>query len=473
MSRQPWQLTASQIVDAVQHGQLSASEVLESHLQRIDRVNPKVNALTVVFYERAREYAAALDARIALGERVGRLAGVPISIKENIDFTWSPTTEAATFLKDNVAPTDATLVQRLLDADAVPVARGNMPDFGLRWDTDNDLFGRTINPWDAERTPFGSSGGDAVAVATGMSAVGLGNDYGGSLRLPASAAGVCALRTSEGRVPAPVVAAAPVPLSLQKFAVNGPIARSVADLDLAFSVIHGADGRDPLAVTVDHPTGYDGPRRAAILRDPLGWGVEDGMAEAIDRAAGALGDAGWQIEEAEPPLLEDAARLWRRLSSQEMGGLFEPGVLPGPLTDGATQYFRDNVKGTELFDNVDAYVDAWARQALISSLWRQFQSRYPVMIGPVSTADPFPVGFDLSGTPATDELWRRHRLVVAVNFLGLPSVALPTHIGRNGLPYGVQVISPRFGEHIALAAASDVERELGAFTPVDPREPRE
>lgn len=469
MNEEPWRLTASELAEAVHSRAISATEVVEAHLARIDAVNAISNALTVVFRDRALERARLLDAQLAAGIDPGPLAGVPICVKENIDFTWSSTTEGAVFLRDNLPEDDATLVRRLLAAGAVPIGRGNMPDFGLRWDTDNDLFGRTLNPWDPARVPFGSSGGDAVAVATGMAAIGVGNDYGGSLRLPANAAGVCALRTSEGRIPAPVVAAAPVPLSLQHFAVNGPIARSVADLDLAFSVMHGADERDPLSVTIDHPRGYDGPRRVAVAKDPLGWGVSDDVAEAIDRAAAALQDAGWQLDEVEPPMIEQCAVLWRRLSSQEMGGLFEPGALPAPLSDGATQYFRDNVAGTTLFETVNDYADAWAQRVLIAGAWRRFQAEHPIVLGPVSTQDPFPIGFDLAGTAATDELWRRHRLVVTVNFLGLPSVALPTHVAASGRATGVQLIGPKNGEHVALAAAADVERILGTLTPVDPR----
>lgn len=467
IDRQLWQLRMTELAAAVRNRAVTAVEVINAHLARIAEVNPVVNAVTVVFGDQARALATALDERLEAGEEVGLLAGVPFSVKENIDITWSATTSGWTFLADAVPAADATMVRRLQDAGAIPIARGNMPDFGLRWDTDNDLFGRTYNPWDPQRVPGGSSGGDAVAVATGMVPLGLGNDYGGSLRLPAYAAGVCALRPSAGRIPAPVASASePVPLSLQHFAVSGPIARCVADLDAAFSIMHGADDRDPLAVSIPHPSSYDGPRRVAVMRDPLGWGVDSQVADAVSRAADALSSRGWDVIAAEPPLLEEAAVLWRQLSTTEMVGAFRPGGLPAPLSDGSTTYFLDNASQTQVLESGEAYGGAWAFRMVIAGAWHAFQAQHPIILGPVSARRMPHIGFDLEGPDATTQLWRDHRLLVAVNFLGLPSVAVPTGLDADGLPTGVQLIGPRNGDHIALAAGRDVEAVLGSVTPL-------
>ncbi|MFF5081816.1 amidase family protein [Actinoplanes sp. NPDC000266] len=451
-------VSAAGIADSVRAGRRTAAEVVDEHLTRIAEVNPTVNAVTVVLGERARAAADALDQRIARGEDPGPLAGVPISVKENIDLTWSATTSGLPFLRDFRPPANATFVQRLLDAGAIPVARGNMPDIGLRWDTDNDLYGRTLNPWDPTRVPGGSSGGDAVAVATGMVAAGVGNDYGGSLRLPAHAAGIAALRPSAGRVPAPGQAAEPVSLSLQAFAVNGPLARTVDDLDLLFGVMHGADDFDPLTVTVAHPPAYEGPRRAAFTVDPCGWGVSAEVASAVRQSAEALRRAGWEIEEAEPPSVDRCAELWRQLSATEMQAtVFQPGLLPGPLSEGTVKYFADNVAGVKLLDTSAAYQAAWAERHVLAAAWRQFHARYPVVIGPVTTAAMPLIGYDLSGPEAATELWRQHRLLVTANFLGLPAVAVPTGVA-DGRPQGVQVIARLHHDHVALAAARDIER---------------
>jgi amidase len=463
------ELTATEIAASVRDGRRTAAAVVEAHLTRIGEVNPQVNAVTVVLADRAREAAAALDARIAAGAEPGPLAGVPITVKENIDLTWSATTSGLPFAAGNVPAENATFVDRLLAAGAIPVGRGNMPDFGLRWDTDNDLYGRTVNPWNPDRTPGGSSGGDAVAVATGMAAAGLGNDYGGSLRLPAHAAGITALRPSAGRVPAPGRAVAPIPLSLQHMAVNGPLARSVADLDLLFGVMHGADDFDPLTVTVPHPSGYDGPRRVAVTADPAGWGdVDPEVVAAVRAAAGALAAAGWEVEEAEPPAIDRCATLWRQLSSTENApALLSPGFLPGPLSEGTVRYFRDNVAEVEMLDTAAAYHGAWMERFVIASRWRAFQSRYPVVLGPVTTRPMPEIGFDLSGPAATTDLWRAHRLLVTANFLGLPAVAVPAGVsGRR--PLGVQVIAGLHRDHVALAAARDIEAAFPAITPIRP-----
>ncbi|WP_062516377.1 amidase [Demequina gelatinilytica] len=461
---QPWQLTMRELAQAIRERRITAREAVDAHLARIDAVNPTVNALTVVFHDRARALADQVDAALEAGLEAGSLAGVPFTVKENIDLTWSASTSGWPFLANAVPAEDATMVARLLAAGAIPIGRGNMPDFGLRWDTDNDLFGRTLNPWDAARVPGGSSGGDAVAVATGMTPLGLGNDYGGSLRLPAHAAGVCALRPSAGRIPAPTAESAePVSLTLQHFAVNGPIARTVDDLDTAFALMHGADGRDPLVSTHPHPASYEGPRRAAVVRDPLGWGVDTQVGDAVDRAAEALVAQGWEVDEVEPPLLEEAAVLWRRLSVAEMVGAFRPGGLPAPLSAGSTTYFLDNASETEPFSGADDYALAWARRVAIAAAWEEFQVAHPVVVGPVTCRRMPEVGFDLAGPAATTELWRAHRLLVAVNFLGLPSVAVPAGLDEDGLPTGVQLIGPRNGDHVALAAGRDVEAVLGGI----------
>lgn len=465
-----WQLSMRELAEAIRARTATAREVIDAHLARIDGANPSVNALTVVFHDRSRALADEIDRRLDAGEDAGPLAGVPFTVKENIDLTWSATTSGWPFLAEAVPAKDATMVRRLLEAGAIPIARGNMPDWGLRWDTDNDLFGRTLNPWDAERVPGGSSGGDAVAVATGMTPLGLGNDYGGSLRLPAYAAGVCALRPSAGRIPAPMVdVTEPVALSLLFFAVNGPIARHVDDLDTAFGIMHGADGADPSASTIPHPSSYEGAKRVAVVRDPLGWGVDPQVADAIDRAAAALAAAGWEIVEVEPPMIEEAATLWRKISTTEMVGAFLPGALPMPLSEGSTQYFLDNAKETEILESGQAYGGAWAQRAVIAGAWEKFQAEYPIVLGPVSTRRMPEIGYDLSGPDATTDLWRSHRLLVTVNFLGLPSVAVPTGLDELGLPTGVQLIGPRNGDHVSLAAARDVEAALGTLTPVDAR----
>ena len=184
---------ATELAAMIASRSVSAIEVVEAHLQRIEHVNPAVNAITTTLAESARTAAADIDRAIAAGEKLGPLAGVPFTVKENIDVAGSATTWGVTAMRGQIAHVDAPLVKRLREAGAIPIARTNMPDFAFRWETESSNSGRTLSPWDPQRTPGGSSGGDAVALATGMTPLGIGNDLGGSLRVPSQMCGTAAI----------------------------------------------------------------------------------------------------------------------------------------------------------------------------------------------------------------------------------------------------------------------------------------
>lgn len=445
---------------AVRARELSARDVVEAHLDRIASENPRLNALTVTFPDRARAAAADVDRAIGEGRDPGPLAGVPLSVKESIDLTWSATTQGWHGLAHAVPDADATVVRRMRAAGGIPIGRGNMSDFGMRWDTDNDLFGRTVNPFDASRSVYGSSGGDAVAVAVGMSSIGLGNDFGGSIRLPASAVGIAGLRPSFGRVPRAAVGDRPVALTLQQFSVNGPLARTVDDLALALEVLQGQDPSDPVSLAAASSSPDAVPRRVGVVRDPLGWGVDDDIRAGVDRAADALARGGWEIVDVELPLLEEAAVLWRRLACTDMLLTLGPRLLPEPLGRSAASFLRDSTAAARPYETAADYASAWARRAVIAAAWRRLQTEVPLLLGPVSTRRTPRHDFDLGGQDAANAAWRDLRLVVAVNFLGLPAVSVPAGIDRDGLPVGVQVIGPLHADELALAAAQAIESHL-------------
>ncbi|MGZ0712986.1 amidase (plasmid) [Coraliomargarita sp. W4R53] len=457
MPTPPTDSPATQIARAVRSGERSAASVLDAHLARIDALNPLFNAVTVTFADRSREVALEVDRAVAAGIDPGALAGVPFTVKENIDFTWSATTNGWRGARHAVPAADATIVSRMRAAGAVPIGRGNMPDFGMRWDTDNDLFGRTLNPWDSTRTAGGSSGGDAVAVATGMSAIALGNDYGGSLRIPAHAVGVCGLRPSFGRLPRAAVQGQPVSLTFQQFSVNGPIARTVGDLELAFAVAVGADAMDGVSVDALGRDPATTPRRVGVVRGGSGWSVDAGVSASIDRAASVLAAAGWDVVEIDPPRLQEAAILWRRLACTEMLLTLDPAQLSLPLGVSATAFLRDSTAAAQPYESAREYAAAWAQRAVVAAEWRVLQEQVPFILGPVLASGIPVIDFDLGGEVAASEAWRALWLTVVANLLGLPAVAVPTGLDAAGLPTGVQLIGPVNSDELAMAAAREIE----------------
>ena len=463
-----WRLGASEIAEAIRSKKVSAREVVTAHLERIEAVNPTVNAITVVLAEDALAAAAALDERLAAsGDVCGPLHGVPFTVKENIDLAGSATTEGVTALAGYLPDADAPhIAQARAAAGGIPIARTNLPDFGLRWHSDNALRGATLNPWDRSRTPGGSSGGEAVALATGMTPLGMGNDLGGSLRVPSQFNGTAALKPSYGRI-ATRHTTSPFepPITFQLWAVEGPMARGVRDLRLAYGVICGPDPRDPLWTPAPlHGPTPDRPLRVAVVRDPGGLGVDTDVAAGVQSAADALADAGYDVADAEPPVM-DAYLSWRSLLVSDvrlMWPMIQPMISPG------ADRFMQALLEIEPPADLPAYAAGLASRLGIARAWAQFQETRPLILGPVCTRQPFLVGRDTGSIEEVQTITDSMRLTVAVNNMGLPAVAVPVGLA-SGLPQGVQVIGPRYREDLCLDAAEAIEARLGMITPIDPR----
>lgn len=459
-----WNLTATEMAAAVRSGEHTAAEVVETHLERIAAVNPTVNAVTAVLGDSARAAAADIDRRRASGEPVGPLAGVPFTVKENIDIAGVATTHGIPHFRDAVADTDSPTVARLRAADAIPIGHANMPDLTIGGFTDSQLFGATVNPWGTIRDPSGSSGGDGAAVASGMAAIGLGNDAGGSVRGPALHGGIAALNPTYGRFPCEHRVGGREPtLASQLIPKDGPLARSVTDLRAAFEVLAGTDPRDPRAV----PVPLDGPPlptpRVAVVADPGGLGVHPRVRAAIDTAAGILTDAGYVVETvADVPRTADGLATYGTLITSEFGPAW-PGIRP-LLTEDSARHMELSMQHQPPAD-LRTYLQATADRHAIVRDWHRFLAEYPLVLGPVSTEPPG----DHDGAELDREqnlrLALARRLCTVSSLVGVPAVAVPTGLD-DGVPMGVQILGRPFREDLCLAAAAAVENAVGVLTPV-------
>ena len=462
-----WRMSALELAEAIRSRQISSQEVIEAHLRRIQAVNPSVNAVTVMLAEQALEAAKAADRAVAAGGDLPPFHGVPFTIKGNIDLAGTPTTQGLKALSGAYPRLDAPVVERLKAAGAIPIGRTNLATFAVRWHCESELWGATVNPWDRSRTPGASSGGEAVALATGMSPLGLGNDGLGSLRWPAQCCGVSALKPTLGRIPdATTAGPADVVIGVQLTAVQGPLARRVADLRAAFEVLAGPTWRDPWSV----PAPLRGPAppkpvRAALVVDPAGHGTAKQVQEGVRKAARALDDAGYAVDEVEPPSIDVAAKTL-------LGMLNTPDIRAGwqmmsPLMPADTKRFISafyEVAGDP--DPVRTVQSFVIRHALLRA-WGEFQETHPLIVAPIYTDVPFAAGTDLDDGRVAETI-RGMRMTIAVNALGLPALALPVSIG-DGLPQSVQVIGPRYREDLCLDAAAALEDRVGIITPIDPR----
>jgi amidase len=379
-----WRWSATSLAVAIREKEVSSREVVQAHLGRIRAVNHKVNAVTVVLEGDALRAASEADRKFAAGEDVGPLHGVPITVKENMDLVGSATTHGVIGLKDSLPQRDAPVVAHLKQAGAVPIGRTNLPDFGLRHHTDNDLRGATLNPWDPSRTPGGSSGGEAAAIATGMSPLGVGGDMGGSLRYPSQCCGIAAIKPTLGRVSRICTAIFPDPPMFyeQVASVIGPMARHVKDLRLALDVMSQPDPSDPWWTPAPRlGSRMPGPIRVALTTDPGGHGGSPVVAEGVRTAAEVLADAGYAIEEVDPPCLDESTATLEQILNTEIQS-YLPGMLPMISVEAKT--VLEGLIGDTAPD-LPTYMKAIANRYRIAQEWSLFMERYPLVLGPVST----------------------------------------------------------------------------------------
>ena len=472
MSDELWAWDATEVAAGIREKRITSREVVESCLARIDAVNPTVNAVVEVRPDEALAAADSADRAIAAGRPLGPLHGVPVTTKVNSDLAGYATTNGVEAFREARADNDAPDLANWRRAGAVFLGRTNTPAFSIRWFTDNTLHGRTHNPWNAGRTPGGSSGGAAAAVATGMGPLAQGNDIGGSVRYPAAACGVAGLRPTVGRVPSrygPV--GGDSTLGVQTMLVQGPLARSVADLRLGLAAMADYDPTDPVCV----PAPLEGPPllepiRVGLVRDVGLVGNDPAVDDALTEAAARLTDAGYRVEELALPVLADAWRLWWQLVQgvefREMLPDIDAHGDAGIQRSVANQFafVRDTVGEPDL----DDYVRGYARRSTLVRRLQETLQTTPLVLLPISAERTFEIDADVTTEARTAEVITAQWPMMSIAALGAPALSVPVEV-VDGLPVSVQVLGRRFREDTLLDAGEAIQRRDRVPSPIDPR----
>ena len=474
MSDELWKWTATDLAGAIKSKEVSSREALESCLSRLDDINPVINAVVDDMREDALLAADTADKAVADGEADGLLHGVPVTVKINVDYGGRATTNGVEAFADTIAEEDSVSVANWKKAGAVIFGRTNVPAFSTRYFTDNALHGRTLNPRNPGLTPGGSSGGAASAVASGIGPLAHGNDRAGSVRYPAYACGVAGLRASVGRIPDYNPGTTEERgISSQLTNIQGPLARTLADVRLGYEALMPGDPRDPWHV----PAVFDAsrsqePRVAAVFKGPDSADIHPEVAAAVENAASWLEAAGYRVEEVAPPDFTEAADLfWSLLMAEERAASPEERAAS---SSGIEKFGDDAVKKARASTRAYArdldyaeYIRGLARRTTIQRAWQLFFEKYAVLVMPVCFQPPFPINHDQEGAAAVAQMLDAHHPMLAVSILGFPGLSVPVSYDHR-TPIGVQIVGPRFGEELCFMAGEVVEAQYSARTPIDP-----
>ncbi|MEO1058096.1 MAG: amidase [Actinomycetota bacterium] len=461
-----WQRSALTLAADIANGEVSSREVLEAHLDRVEAVNGDLNAIVRLLPDEARSAADEADAAVARGDDLAPLHGVPCTVKENIDLAGTPTTQAVPALAEAVAQQDAPTVTRMRNAGAIPFARTNLPDFGLRVHTDSSLHGLTRNPWNPHVTAGGSSGGEGSAIASGMSPIGLGNDIGGSLRNPAHCCGIASLKPTVGVIPMDTeIPPENMSLASQLMVVEGPMARTVADVRAGLDALAGQHWRDPRSVTAVLADNAPGEKiRIALLVPPDGLTIDPGIAATIRRAADRLADAGHDVVEATPPDIELVVQLWQALLGADIDSQRE--LLDLVMGPNAKRLLDISQEGAPPPSHPDVTTMHVERYRMLRE-WAQFFHENPLLLSPTWAQPAFEHDADIDPDTGLATMQATIWPVIAANLLGMPAAITPAGVA-DGLPVGAQVMGDRFNDLRCLTIAAEIEATVDPITPIDP-----
>lgn len=449
-------LDATELARQIRAREISSVEATRAYLERASALNPHLNAI-VTPNERALDEAAEADRELARGALAGPLHGVPITIKDCFDTAGLRTTRGSKLFADRVPAADATAVARLKQAGGVVLGKTNLPEFALWWESDNLVFGRTRNPWDVERIAGGSTGGEAAALAAGLTALGLGSDVGGSIRQPAHCCGVVGLKPTHGRVPL----TGHWPVTLMRWMHAGPLTRSVRDAALALRVLTGIDGRDPYAVPVPLPALPEAPAALPPLRVGVSWDggaapVEPVVRAVVERAARRLAELGCRIEPARIPALDD--NDWNTLTMTlyaVQSGLYLAGVIGHRMSElHPVLQRRLSFKPASL----EEYQAALGQCDRLEQDVADFFGRYDLLLGPCSPVPAHAHGLtELTVGGKTVPARHALRATLPWDITGSPALALAFGFSGEGLPIAIQLVGRRYDEATVLAAGLALE----------------
>lgn len=451
----------TELQSAIASGSLTRRRIVEAHLERIAAVNPSINSLVEVRTDDVLAEADAADA--SRGRTIsGALDGVPLSVKDSYGVRGLRRSDGLKANADRFSDTDDPMVTRLKDAGALLLGHGNVPDMCVRWNTISGLYGTTRNPRDIERTVGGSSGGDAASVAAGLATAAIGQDLGGSIRVPASFCGVYGIRSTPGVVPNIAAwPAFPDTPAVQAMGTIGPFARNIDDLERVFGVLASDDPLDPLSLPLaTQPRTDDEPRaRIAVLREETGAVISPEISRRLDETIGLLRDAGYQVDEGVIGDLRRAPELWAEITGTDLVHTMLQRV-GGLMTESGRQHVEQMFGAVALDGSVSSYNDAWIERAGLLVEWAAFAARYPIVVGPVAGMPTPLLDFDhMLDEDDTAALFDSMRCVPWVNLYGLPSLALPN---------GIQLIGRRFREDQLFTVARAVEPKLAPVTIATP-----
>jgi amidase len=428
-------------------------------LRRAEELGSTINALVELRPEEALTEARRADERASSEGADKPLDGVPISVKDHFDVAGMKHTEGVRALADRRSQRDAVAVARLRSAGAIVIGKGNQPDYEIRWNTLNELYGQTKNPRDLGKTAGGSSGGDAAAVAAGIVPIGLGADYGGSIRVPSTFCEIVGVRPSAGTVPA-VQATEPLdgPPTLDYMNSTGPMARSLADLELALGVLRGPHPGDPATVDATPKPAGTSPRKLAAMLDETGATVTPAVEEQLNRTAETLSAGGYEVVRAGIPRARRAPELWGELVGTELLHSALP-TWGDTISESSRQHIETMFGLWDLGSDVERFIASFMERRACAREVAEWMEDYPLILAPVAGMETPPAEFDIwLSEDDTRVLFDTMRDVMWVNLLGLPSIALPN---------GMQIVARKFHEPDAFAAAGVVMEAVGPVAGAD------